>query len=116
MRPGPIWPSWSAADPGRHALGTLGGDLDRMTRVLHRQEDLVERWTAAGGPSFDGRARALLLELGLEDEDVVKPTRILSAAGELVSLAACSPANPTYCCSTSPRPTSTSTRANGSRS
>ena len=37
-----------------------GGDLDRMARVLRRQEELVERWTAAGGPGFDGRARALL--------------------------------------------------------
>src|SRR4051812_27111613 len=41
-------------------LGALGGDLDRMTRVLRRQEELVDRWTAAGGPGFEGRARALL--------------------------------------------------------
>ena len=48
-----------------------------MTRVLRRQEELVERWTAAGGPGFAGRARALLLELGLEDDDLEKPTRVL---------------------------------------
>ena len=71
-------------------LGALGGDLDRMTRVLHRQEGLVERWTAAGGPSFEGRARALLLELGLEDDDLAKPTRVLSGGRrKLVTLAAC---------------------------
>ena len=71
-------------------LGTLGDDLDRMTRVLRRQEELVERWTAAGGPGFEGRARALLLELGLEDDDLGKPTRILSGGQrKLVSLAAC---------------------------
>ncbi len=71
-------------------LGTLGDDLDRMTRVLRRQEELVDRWTAAGGPGFAGRARALLLELGLEDADLGKPTRILSGGQrKLVSLAAC---------------------------
>ena len=61
-----------------------------MTRVLRRQEELVERWTAAGGPGFAGRARALLLELGLEDDDLEKPTRVLSGGQrKLVSLAAC---------------------------
>jgi ATP-binding cassette subfamily F protein 3 len=71
-------------------LGTLGDDLDRMTRVLRRQEELVERWTVAGGPGFEGRARALLLELGLDDDDLVKPTRVLSGGQrKLVSLAAC---------------------------
>ena len=43
----------------------VAADLDRMTRVLHRQEQLLERWDAAGGPSVEGRARATLLELGL---------------------------------------------------
>ena len=61
-----------------------------MTRVLRRQEELVERWTVAGGPGFEGRARALLLELGLDDDDLVKPTRVLSGGQrKLVSLAAC---------------------------
>src|SRR3954451_23821686 len=30
-------------------LDELGGDLERMERVLRRQEELVERWTGAGG-------------------------------------------------------------------
>src|SRR2546421_2081935 len=65
-------------------------DLDRMTRLLARQEDLVERWTAAGGPGFDGRARALLADVGLDGEDAAKPTRVLSGGQrKLVGLAAC---------------------------
>ena len=56
----------------------LAGDLDRMSRVLHRQEELVERWESAGGPSIDGRARATLLDLGLEEADLTLPTKALS--------------------------------------
>src|SRR4051812_22093966 len=60
------------------ALGEAGSDLDRLTKLLKRQEGLLERWTAAGGPGFDGRARALLVDVGLEDDDRSKPTRVLS--------------------------------------
>ena len=71
-------------------LSELGGDLERMTRALRRQEELVERWTAAGGPGFDGRARALLVDVGLDDDDLGKPTRVLSGGQrKLVGLAAC---------------------------
>ena len=71
-------------------LGSAGSDLDRMTRLLRRQEDLIDRWTVAGGPGFDGRARALLADVGLADEDLAKPTRILSGGQrKLVGLAAC---------------------------
>src|SRR5215212_12082910 len=70
-------------------LGALGGDLDRMTRVLRRQEELVDRWTAAGGPGFEGRARALLLDL-VEEDDLERPTELLSGGErKLVALAAC---------------------------
>src|SRR5829696_4923669 len=70
-------------------LGALGDDLDRMTRVLRRQEELLERWTAAGGPGFEGRARALLLDL-VEEDDVERPTQLLSGGErKLVALAAC---------------------------
>ncbi len=65
-------------------------DLDRMARLLKRQEDVLDRWTAAGGPSFDGRARALLVDVGLEDADLGKPTSVLSGGQrKLVGLAAC---------------------------
>src|SRR3954467_14867418 len=71
-------------------LGETGSDLDRMTRLLKRQEDLVQRWTAAGGPGFEPRARALLGDVGLGDNDLAKPTRVLSGGQrKLVGLAAC---------------------------
>ena len=67
-----------------------GDDLDRIARLLRRQESLLERLTAAGGPSFEGRARATLAQLGLDGDDVAKPTRLLSGGQrKLVGLAAC---------------------------
>jgi ATP-binding cassette, subfamily F, member 3 len=72
------------------ALGEVGEDLERLTKLLKRQEGLLERWTAAGGPGFEGRARALLVEVGLADGDLAKPTRVLSGGQrKLVGLAAC---------------------------
>jgi ATP-binding cassette, subfamily F, member 3 len=66
------------------------GDLDRITRLLRRQEETLGRWTAAGGPGFEGRARALLGDVGLTDADAAKPTRLLSGGQrKLVGLAAC---------------------------
>src|SRR5687768_8453466 len=68
----------------------LAGDLDKMARVLHRQEELVERWEAAGGPSIDGRARATLLDLGIEEADLELATSALSGGQrKLIALAAC---------------------------
>ncbi|MGN6799056.1 MAG: ATP-binding cassette domain-containing protein, partial [Gaiellaceae bacterium] len=49
-------------------LGEQGDDLDRITRLLRRQEDVLTRWTSAGGPGFEGRARALLVDVGLDDD------------------------------------------------
>ena len=71
-------------------IEAAGLDLDRLERLLRRQEGLLERWTAAGGPGFEGRARALLGDVGLEEDDLVKPTRVLSGGQrKLVGLAAC---------------------------
>jgi ATP-binding cassette, subfamily F, member 3 len=71
-------------------IGATGEDLDRMARLLRRQEDVLQRWTAAGGPGFGPRARALLVDVGLTDDDLVKPTRVLSGGQrKLVGLAAC---------------------------
>ncbi len=68
----------------------VAADLDRMTRVLHRHEGLLERWETAGGPSVEGRARATLLELGLEEQELQLPTRALSGGQrKLIALAAC---------------------------
>jgi ATP-binding cassette, subfamily F, member 3 len=70
--------------------GLATDDLDRMARLLKRQEDVLERWTAAGGPGFDGRARALLVDVGLDDSDLGKPTSVLSGGQrKLVGLATC---------------------------
>jgi ATP-binding cassette, subfamily F, member 3 len=72
------------------AAPELAADLDRMARVLRRQEELVERWEAAGGPSSDGRARAMLLDVGLEEADLQLPTSALSGGQrKLIALAAC---------------------------
>jgi ATP-binding cassette subfamily F protein 3 len=68
----------------------LAANLDRMARVLRTQEELVERWEAAGGPSLDGRARAMLLDVGLEEADLGLPTSALSGGQrKLIALAAC---------------------------
>jgi ATP-binding cassette, subfamily F, member 3 len=68
----------------------VASDLDRMTRVLKRQEIALARWTSAGGPGLDGQARAILLDLGLTDDDLAGPTRLLSGGQrKLVGLAGC---------------------------
>jgi ATP-binding cassette, subfamily F, member 3 len=75
---------------GRLAAPELAADLDRMARVLHQQEELVERWEASGGPSIEGRARATLLDLGLAEADLALPTSALSGGQrKLIALAAC---------------------------
>ena len=44
--------------------------------------------TPAGGPGFEGRARALLFDVGLVEDDLAKPTRLLSGGQrKLVTLA-----------------------------
>jgi ATP-binding cassette subfamily F protein 3 len=71
-------------------IGELAGDLPRMERALARQEELLERWTARGGPGFEGRCRAQLAALGLDDDDLALPTSSLSGGQrKLVALARC---------------------------
>src|SRR6476659_3635055 len=71
-------------------LAEHSSDMAKLTRLLRRQEEIIERWTAAGGPGFEGRARALLADVGLDDDDLDKPTRVLSGGQrKLVGLAAC---------------------------
>ena len=81
----------SRPPPGRRPARRtrLAADLDRMTRVLRRQEETVEL-EAAGGPSIDSRARAMLLDLGIVEDDLTLPTSALSGGQrKLIALAAC---------------------------
>jgi ATP-binding cassette, subfamily F, member 3 len=65
-------------------------DLGRMGRVLERQQALLDRWVAAGGPGLAGEVRTLLGSLGIEGEDRSLPTTALSGGQrKLVALAAC---------------------------
>src|SRR4029453_18389508 len=69
-------PDLAELDAELHAVAERLGspevtaDLDRMTKVLRRQEELLERWEPAGGPSLEGRARAWLAGFGLTDEEL----------------------------------------------
>jgi ATP-binding cassette subfamily F protein 3 len=64
-------------------------DLARMERVLSRQQQLLDRWVAAGGAGLAGEARAMLASLGLEGHDIDRPTSTLSGGQrKLVGLAA----------------------------
>ena len=69
---------------------TLAGNLRKMQRVLRRQEELLDRWVAAGGPGLEGEIRSLLEDLGLPAESLGAPTSELSGGErKLVALAAC---------------------------
>ena len=50
----------------------------------------MEQWEAAGGPSLEGRARAMLLDVGIVEEELALPTSALSGGQrKLIALAAC---------------------------
>jgi ATP-binding cassette, subfamily F, member 3 len=89
-------PDLAELDAELHAVAArlgepeLANDLDRMARVLRRQEDLLERWEQLGGPSLEGRARAWLSGFGLSEEELGLPTTALSGGQrKLIALAAC---------------------------
>ena len=65
-------------------------DLARMTRVLERQQGLLDRWVQIGGPGLAGQVRSQLLALDIPGEDLALPTSQLSGGQrKLVALAAC---------------------------
>ena len=65
-------------------------DLARMTRVLERQQGLLDRWVEIGGPGLAGQVRSQLLSLDIPEEDLALPTSQLSGGQrKLVALAAC---------------------------
>jgi ATP-binding cassette, subfamily F, member 3 len=79
-----------AATATRLGSQEAAADLALMSRILRRQEELLEAWRAAGGPGFEGRTRATLAEIGLSDEEVALPTTALSGGQrKLVALACC---------------------------
>ena len=66
------------------------GDLAKMDRVLTRQQAALDRWVGAGGAGFAGEARAMLLRLGFDEQDLTLPTTALSGGQrKLAALAAC---------------------------
>jgi ATP-binding cassette, subfamily F, member 3 len=65
-------------------------DMDRMARVLARQQRLLARFEELGGPRAEGDALRHLRALGLSDEEQRVATRVLSGGQrKLVALAAC---------------------------
>jgi ATP-binding cassette subfamily F protein 3 len=65
-------------------------DLDLMSRVLRRQDRLLDELDRAGGHVFEGRIETLLLELGLRPEQFDETSAVLSGGQrKLVALAAC---------------------------
>ncbi len=65
-------------------------DLRRMQRILERQEQLIRRYEELGGPGFAGEARAVLRDVGLDDESQALPTAALSGGQrKLLGLAIC---------------------------
>ena len=68
----------------------VAADLAKMDRVLTRQQAVLDRWVAAGGPGLAGEARALLHSFDFDDHDLSLPTSALSGGQrKLVALAAC---------------------------
>ena len=79
----------------RLADPALAGDLDRMDRVLRRQAVLLEEFEQAGGHAFEGRGRSLLLQLGLDEAAIDRPSDVRSGGQrKLIALAACLAAEP----------------------
>ncbi len=77
------------SDPAVHA------DMDRMARVLRRQDRLLAEFEQLDGHAFDGRARAQLEALGITQQELDRPTAELSGGKrKLTALAACLVADP----------------------
>ncbi|HEV2403895.1 MAG TPA: ABC-F family ATP-binding cassette domain-containing protein [Ktedonobacterales bacterium] len=72
------------------ATPAVMADLRRIEQALARQEQLLRRFEELGGPGFEGEARAHLRGLGLDDDDIARPTKLLSGGQrKLVGLASC---------------------------
>jgi ATP-binding cassette subfamily F protein 3 len=68
----------------------LAHNLDRMERVLKRQQRLLEEFDQAGGHAFEGSVQTLLLGLGLRPEEIDSPSDVRSGGQrKLIAMAAC---------------------------
>ncbi|MEO8246732.1 MAG: ribosomal protection-like ABC-F family protein [Chloroflexota bacterium] len=66
------------------------GNDGRMAAALARQGRLLDDYERAGGPAFEGRARSLLLGVGLEERELDLPTQVLSGGQrKLIGLVGC---------------------------
>ncbi len=66
------------------------GEEARLAAALARQASLLDRYEREGGPAFEGRARSLLLGVGLEERELSLPTRVLSGGQrKLIGLVGC---------------------------
>jgi ATP-binding cassette subfamily F protein 3 len=66
------------------------GNDARMATALARQARLLDDYERAGGPAFGGRARSLLLGIGLEERELELPTEVLSGGQrKLIGLVGC---------------------------
>jgi ATP-binding cassette, subfamily F, member 3 len=65
-------------------------DMDRFTRLLDRQAELIEEFESSGGPRFRSDAESMLQRLGIPEEMFEKPITLLSGGQrKLVGLAQC---------------------------
>jgi ATP-binding cassette subfamily F protein 3 len=72
------------------AAPAVVADLDRMARVLERQERLLAEYKAQGGPGFEGEARSRLRALDFGDAEMAQPLSSRSGGQrKLAALAAC---------------------------
>ena len=70
-------------------------NLERMERVLARQEQLLARFESLGGPGYLGEAQSYLRALGVDDADMTEPMSALSGGQrKLVALAVCQAQRP----------------------
>ncbi len=67
---------------------TVFGDKRSLSRMLARQETLLQRYAELGGPAYEGRVRSALQSLGFTDEEMDLPVNVLSGGEKkLVGLA-----------------------------
>ena len=68
----------------------LAHDLDRMERVLKRQQQLLEEFDQAGGHAFEGSVQTLLQGLGIGTDEIDSPSDVRSGGQrKLIAMAAC---------------------------